>query len=49
MIVGIPPFYAKDRESLYRNIKFHNPKLDHSFLSEEGKDICSRLLEKDPS
>ncbi len=49
MIVGVPPFYAKDRDTLYRNIKFHDPKLDYPFLSGAAKDLCSRLLEKDPS
>ncbi len=28
MIVGVPPFYAQDRDSLYKSIKFQNPKLD---------------------
>jgi serine/threonine protein kinase len=49
MIVGIPPFYAKDRDTLYRNIKFHDPKLDYPFLSDAAKDLCSRLLDKDPA
>ena len=47
--MGIPPFYAKDRDTLYRNIKFHDPKVDYPFLSDSAKDLCCRLLDKDPA
>lgn len=49
MLVGLPPFYSKDREKLYQNIKYAEPKLDYEFLSEEAKDLCSKLLQKDPA
>lgn len=49
MLVGLPPFYSKDREKLYRNIKYADPKLDMSYLSEEARDLCKKLLEKDPT
>lgn len=49
MLCGIPPFYSKDRETLYRNIKFAQPKLDYPYLSESAKDLLSKLLVKDPS
>lgn len=49
MLVGLPPFYSKDREKLYRNIKHSDPKLDYPFLSESAKDLCSGLLTKDPT
>lgn len=49
MLVGLPPFYSKDREKLYQNIKYAEPKLDYDFLSEEAKDLCAQLLQKDPT
>ena len=48
MLCGLPPFYSKDREKLYRNIKYNDPKLDHPYLSEPARDICAKLLVKDP-
>jgi serine/threonine protein kinase len=48
MLCGLPPFYSKDREKLYRNIKYNDPKLDMPYLSEPARDICRRLLTKDP-
>ena len=49
MLCGVPPFYSKDRETLYRNIKFAQPKLDYPYLSESARDFLSKLLVKDPS
>lgn len=49
MLVGLPPFYSKDREKLYQNIKYASPKLDYDFLTPEARDLCQRLLEKDPA
>ena len=49
MLCGLPPFYSKEREKLYRNIKYAEPKLDMPFLSEHARDLCRRLLEKDPA
>lgn len=48
MLCGLPPFYSKDREKLYRNIKYNDPKLDMPYLSDAARDICSKLLTKDP-
>jgi serine/threonine protein kinase len=49
MLCGVPPFYSKDKEQLYRNIKFMKPKLDFPFLSDGAIDLIYRLLDKDPS
>jgi protein-serine/threonine kinase len=48
MLCGLPPFYSKEREKLYRNIKYAEPRLDMPFLSEAAKDLCKKLLDKDP-
>lgn len=49
MLCGIPPFYSKDREQLYQNIKNCKPKLDYPYLSEPARDILEHLLVKDPT
>lgn len=49
MLVGLPPFYSKDREKLYQNIKYAEPKLDYNFLSDDARDLCIKLLHKDPN
>lgn len=49
MLCGVPPFYSKDRDQLYRNIKFMKPRFDYPFLSEPAIDLLNRLLEKDPA
>jgi serum/glucocorticoid-regulated kinase 2 len=49
MLCGVPPFYSKDREQLYSNIKYSEPKLDYPFLTESARDLCINLLQKDPS
>ena len=49
MLCGLPPFYSKEREKLYRNIKHAEPKLDMPYLSDSAKDLCRRLLDKNPS
>mmetsp|Transcript_33933 Transcript_33933/g.33457 ORF Transcript_33933/g.33457 Transcript_33933/m.33457 type:complete len:98 (+) Transcript_33933:238-531(+) len=47
MLVGIPPFYTKNRQKLYHNIQ--NGELDlPDTLSDEAKDLLSKLLTKDP-
>lgn len=48
MLVGIPPFYTKNRQKLYQNIQFGELDLP-SFLSDEAKDLLTKLLTKDPS
>jgi len=49
MLVGLPPFYSKDRDKLYQNIKYGDPRMDYEFLTPEARDLCSRLLIKDPT
>lgn len=49
MLCGLPPFYSKDRERLYKNIKYADPKLDQPYLSEPARDLCKKLLVKDPA
>ena len=49
MLCGQPPFYSKDKEKLFRNIKYSEPKLDFPFLSENARDICQKLLDKNPA
>lgn len=48
MLCGEPPFYSKNKEKLFRNIKYSEPKLDFPFLSENARDICAKLLDKNP-
>ena len=49
MLCGQPPFYSKDKEKLFRNIKYSEPRLDFPFLSENARDICQKLLDKNPA
>lgn len=49
MLCGLPPFYSKDREKLYKNIKHADPRLDFPFLSESARDLLTKLLDKDPA
>lgn len=48
MLVGLPPFMHKDKTQLYKLIKYQEPYFDFSFLSEQAKDLCKKLLEKNP-
>ena len=48
MLCGQPPFYNKDKEKLFRNIKYSEPRLDYSFMSEDARDLCGKLLDKNP-
>ena len=48
MLVGIPPFYTKNRQQLYENIQKGELDLP-DFLSDEAKDLLWRLLTKDPN
>ena len=52
MIVGIPPFYHKDREHMFylitnASIKYPDPKKHGITVSETAKDLINKLLEKD--
>lgn len=54
MIVGIPPFYNKDRNKMFaqiqaKSVKFPDKKLHGISVSEEAKSIINALLEKEPS
>ena len=49
MLCGLPPFYSKDREKLYKNIKYSDPRIDYPFLSESARDLLVKLLDKDPN
>jgi protein-serine/threonine kinase len=49
MLCGLPPFYSKEREKLYKNIKYQDPRLDMPYLSEQARDLCMKLLCKDPN
>jgi serine/threonine protein kinase len=48
MLVGLPPFYNKDREKLYQNIKYQPPNLNFEFLTPAARDLCAKLLIKNP-
>jgi len=48
MLCGLPPFYSKERDKLYKNIKYADPRLDMPYLSENAKDLCRKLLIKEP-
>ena len=49
MLCGLPPFYSKDREKLYKNIKYSDPRVDFPFLSDTARDLLMKLLDKDPA
>lgn len=48
MLVGVPPFYTKNRQKLYQNIKSAELTLE-DWLSSNAKDLLSKLLTKDPN
>lgn len=52
MIVGIPPFYHKDRDHMFylitkAAIKYPDPKKHGISVSETARDLINKLLEKD--
>lgn len=52
MLIGIPPFYDKNREKMFHKIKTKSPKFPdqkaHGFsISETAQDLIRKLLEKD--
>ena len=52
MIVGIPPFYHKNRDHMFflikeASIKYPDPKKHGISVSEEAKDLIDNLLMKD--
>ncbi|CAG9329835.1 unnamed protein product [Blepharisma stoltei] len=48
MLVGVPPYYANNREQLFYNIQNAKLKLP-PFLSPEAKNLLKGLLERDPN
>jgi len=54
MLIGIPPFYHKSREKMYKMIKEKDPRfpdpLKHGIgVSEQAEDLIRKLLDKDPT
>ena len=47
MLTGLPPFYTKDREKLFYNIKFAELKYPN-YISAVCKDLLQKLFIKDP-
>lgn len=48
MLTGLPPFYTKDREKLFYNIKFAELKYP-PYISSTCKDLLTKLFNKDPT
>lgn len=48
IVAGIPPFYSKNREDLFHQIKFQNPKYPN-FITEQCQNLIEHLLKKEPS
>lgn len=55
MMTGLPPYYDKNRQELYNNIKnkeidfFDDKDLNEKKVSDNAKDFLSKILVKDPS
>jgi len=48
MIMGLPPFYDRSRQAMYRKILDAPLTMPASGMSPEAFDFCSRLLDRDP-
>jgi serum/glucocorticoid-regulated kinase 2 len=48
MIAGLPPFYDKNRQVMYRRI-LEAPLEPPPFMSPEALDVCSKLLIREPT
>lgn len=48
MLTGLPPFYTRDRDRLFHNIKYTNLNMP-KFLSPEVNDLLLKLFFKDPN
>jgi len=48
MLTGLPPFMHKNKPNLYKLIKYTQPNLDYPFLSDDARDLCAKLLDKNP-
>ena len=47
LLVGIPPYYAHNKEQLFRNIQSSKLKIP-TYLSTEARSLLQQLLQKDP-
>ena len=48
MITGLPPFYDSNRKIMFHRI-LSCPLQNSPYMSQEAFDICSKLLERDPT
>ena len=48
MITGLPPFYDSNRKIMYHRI-LSSPLQKSPYMSQEAFDLCSKLLERDPT
>jgi serum/glucocorticoid-regulated kinase 2 len=47
MVVGLPPFYSKNRPELFDKIKFRNPNIP-PYVSHKLRNLIESLLQKKP-
>ncbi len=47
MVVGLPPFYSKNRTELFDKIKFGNPSIP-PYISQKLKNLLEKLFQKNP-
>ena len=48
MLTGRPPFLHEYRDKLYKLIKYSEPQLNYNFISDDARNLCQNLLNKDP-
>ena len=48
MIAGLPPFYDRNRQTMYRKI-LEAPLEPPAFMSAEAADLCAKLLVREPT
>ena len=48
MIAGLPPFYDRNRQVMYKKI-LESPLKPPPFMSAEAADLCSKMLVKEPT
>ncbi len=48
LVTGKPPFYSRDPNKMFQNITENRLKF-HEFLSDEIRDLFTKLLDKDPN
>jgi serine/threonine protein kinase len=47
MVIGLPPFYSKNRAELFEKIKFTHPKI-MPFVSDKLRSLFHELFQKKP-